>query len=112
MRQQDIDKKRLKRLAKQFTIRQDLCIPQLEKVQEALTHLMDYTYDYTEIEDIETIDEQVLHNYIEHCLKAGVSPWIVVKHIRYYIFYLKYIKKKRRIPQMNLSVYNTLWKKI
>lgn len=65
---------------------------------------------------IEFINEENLYNYIRYQRRYNfkeVSFLQTIKDIKAYLFFLKYVKRKKQLPQVDLSVNNYgLWLKV
>lgn len=86
-----------------------------EKIQESLERIFTYVYSYTNIWYIDFIDEGTLYNYIkkQQELPDGVDFYQAVRDVKNYLYFLRYIKRSRNIPDIDLSIQNLLlWTKM
>lgn len=86
-----------------------------EEIQESLERIFTYVYSYTNIWYIDFIDEGTLYNYIkkQQELPDGVDFYQAVRDVKNYLYFLRYIKRSRNIPDIDLSIQNLLlWTKM
>lgn len=82
------------------------------KLKDPLKRLFFYIYNYTDIMFLDFIDEKAIYGYIKY--QRGMdfkntSFQQSIKDVKAFLFFLKYIKSKKQMPDINLSVGNYLF---
>ncbi|WAA09755.1 hypothetical protein [Fervidibacillus albus] len=90
--------------------------PFFQQLHLSLDRILFYVYTYTNIYFIEFIDEKVLYSYIKYHRQKSfseVSFKDVLKDINNFLYFLKYEKRMKNIPKVDLSINNFhLWTKL
>ncbi len=101
-------------LAEQF--RMDESDPFYQLINDSLKRFFDFIYHYTDLVFIDFIDESTIYEYIRYHKKTGfkhVSFQQVIKDVKAFLFFLKYIKNKKHVPPVDLSLKNySLWARL
>lgn len=107
---------RYEMLYRQFQVPNDEQTKYHEKLECSLNRVFKYIYYYTNIMYIEFINRETLYNYIRfHCSKEfkEVAFTEVIRDVKNFLYFLKYIKKIHHVPKVNLAVENVcLWTEI
>jgi hypothetical protein len=99
------NKMRYELLLEQFQF--DKSVPGYWEFKNSLNGIFSYIYHYTDIMYIESIDEEVLYNYIKfHCSQTVKENNFVksVKDVKRFLIFLKNNKKVKQIPKVDLSL--------
>lgn len=83
-----------------------------DEVKESLERIFTYILTKTNIWYIEFIDEKVLYDYIKYQCRVSkeVDFYQAIRDVKNYLHFLRYIKRSKHIPEVDLSVKNLfLW---
>ena len=81
-----------------------------DKVKESLERIFTYILTETNIWYIDFIDEQILYDYIKYQCRISkeVNFYQAVRDVKNYLHFLRYFKRSKHIPDVDLSVKNLL----
>lgn len=85
------------------------------EIKASLERIFTYILTKTKIWYIEFIDEKVLYDYIRYQCRNSkeVDFYQAVRDVKNYLYFLRYIRRSKYIPEVDLSIKNLLlWLKI
>lgn len=87
-----------------------------KEIKNSLHRIFSYIFNHTDVYYLESIDENVLYDYIEYHRKTNfkeVSFVEALRDIEHYLYFLENIKGVKNVPKINLSVNNFfLWSRL